>query len=222
MLTGLTNLPTYEGVCDSVVTTDERRQVDVEQRLILNAHTPVDHAQIHLRWMAKDERGQRIVGGTSCESQCVETVADKVCRHARCKVADIIAPKNGCTASCCQPEHFPGGHRCWIPHHTVQEQGLPCFCKHVRAIVRCRAIHAQTNSRASLAQQPDWGDARSEPHVRTGTVRDASARLPQARDLICTRVNHVRVPHVRSHPAQVLCQLYWRAAKGFSTVGRLI
>src|SRR5260370_1194293 len=90
----LREFPTYKGTCNGVVTPNECGQVDIEQPLFLNTHPPIDNAQIHVRWMAKDERGQRIVGSTSREFQRVETIADEVCRHARCEGADIIATED--------------------------------------------------------------------------------------------------------------------------------
>src|SRR5437667_591826 len=121
MLTSLTELSTHKGASNSVVTADERRQVDVEQCLILHAHPAIDHVQIDLRWMAKDERGQRVVGSPPRESQRVETVADEVCRHARREGANVIATEHSCSTPCCQPQHVPGGGCCRIARHPVQE-----------------------------------------------------------------------------------------------------
>src|SRR5436190_18357286 len=137
MLAILMEFSTHEVVRDGVMTADECRQVDVEQRLSLNAHPSIDHAQIYLRWVAKDERGQRIMGSPSCKFQCIEPIADKICRHSRREIANVIATKDGCTSSCCQPQNFSSGHCCRIARHPVQEQGLPCFCKQMRTIVGC-------------------------------------------------------------------------------------
>ena len=43
---------------DRVMAFDEDRQINIDQLLILNTYSSIDDAQIHLWWMAKDQRRQ--------------------------------------------------------------------------------------------------------------------------------------------------------------------
>src|SRR5438128_934475 len=101
LLTSLTEFPTHKGASNSVVASNECGQVEVEQCLILHTHPSINHAQIHLWWMTKDKRGQWIVRNTSRESQCIEPIADKVCRHTWGEEANSITSEDSCATSRC-------------------------------------------------------------------------------------------------------------------------
>lgn len=70
---------------------DEDRQINVEQLLILHSYSSIDHAQIYLWGMAKDERCQWIMNRSSCQVKRVKAVADNIGCHTWRKIANIVA-----------------------------------------------------------------------------------------------------------------------------------
>ena len=83
--------PTRKRKRDRIMAFDEDRQINIEQMLILDPYSSIDHTQINLWWVAKDERSQRIVNCSSCQVKRVEAVADEIGCHTRCEIAYIIA-----------------------------------------------------------------------------------------------------------------------------------
>src|SRR5712691_8384945 len=173
---------------------DEDRKINVEQLLFLNAYLPVDHAQIYLWWVAKDERGQGIVNCPSCQVKRFETIPDEIGCHTWCQVADIVASQCGSAASSCQPERFPGGQSRGVACDALQEHGLPGFVQEMGAIVGCRPVHTKSQARASFPHLADGSYTRCQSHVRAGTVRNAGVRLSQSADFLRSRMHHVGVP----------------------------
>src|SRR5579884_3466977 len=106
-LTTLAQFSPHKGAGNSIVTTDQGGQIDIEQGLILHAHAAIDDAQVDTRWMTEDKRGQRIMWRAAGEFQRIETIADEVGSHAGGKIADIVTTQDGRASSRCQPESFP-------------------------------------------------------------------------------------------------------------------
>lgn len=126
---------TREGACNGVVTLNERREIDIQQRLVLNSDPAIDDAQIDLGRMTKDQRGQGVMDGPTCKRERIEPIADEVCRHAGREVANVITAKHGSAASGCQPECFAGGHGCRVAQHAMQQERLSRFGQQMRAII---------------------------------------------------------------------------------------
>src|SRR5579885_1956430 len=94
-LTTLAQFPPHKGAGNSIVTTDESGQVDIEQGLVLHAHAAIDDAQVNARRMAEDKRSQRVMRRAASECQRIETIADEVGGHTGGEIADIVATEDG-------------------------------------------------------------------------------------------------------------------------------
>src|SRR5438067_3611643 len=103
-------IPRGEGTGQRVVLGDQSRQVDVDERAALNAHAPIDDAEVNRGRLAENQRGKGIVDSAPGEGQCVEAVADEVRGHAGREVANVVATKHGGTAPGSQPERLTGAH----------------------------------------------------------------------------------------------------------------
>src|SRR5579885_671957 len=52
---------------NGVMAADQFGKFDIEQCLIFDAYSPVNNTQVYVWRMAEDERGARIVWGSSCQ-----------------------------------------------------------------------------------------------------------------------------------------------------------
>src|SRR5437764_3002459 len=118
-------IPRDEGTGQRVVVGDQGRQVDVDELAALNAHAPIDDAEVNGGRLAEDQRGKGIVDGAPGEGQCVEAEADEVRRHAGREVANIVAAKYGGAAPGGQPERLTGAHGGGVAADARHQQGLP-------------------------------------------------------------------------------------------------
>ena len=73
-----------------------------------------------------------------------------------------------------------------------------------RAIVRGGAIHPKADARPGPPQGLERCDAGGETHIGARAMRDAGLGVPQPRDFVRARMDHVGVPDIWADPTQVL------------------
>src|SRR3954451_16864960 len=144
--------PPGQRVSYSVVPLDEHGQVHIEQLAVLDTHMPVDDAQVYVGRLAEDERSERIVTRPPRKAEGVEPVADEIRRHAWGEHADVVTSERRRAAAGRQPQRLARGERGWATRDAMQQQRNPCLRQQMRAVVGGRAVHAETDARASLPQ----------------------------------------------------------------------
>src|SRR4029078_2752804 len=82
------------------------------------------------------------------------------------------------------------------------EKRLLDLQEEVAPLVRGRAVDAEADAHARVAQRPPRGDARAEAEVRGRTVRHARSCAAEPRHLVVGEVHAVRAPDVAIEPAE--------------------
>ena len=105
----------------------------------------------------------------------VEINADEIRTFSRLQGADIFSseyrsPAAGCQFQCLagsENRDFSRGKRCTHQScpYTGNQHGLPCFGKHVRAVIAGRSIHTEPNIDLRCQELLDGGYARSQAHI---------------------------------------------------------
>ena len=89
----------------------------------------------------------------------------------------------------------------------LQQQRLARLRQHVRTIVGCAAIHAQTHRTAGLPQTPAPGRSPTPAACSSRTVRDPDAGASPNARFPAIKEDAVRQPRIATHPADVLQQI---------------
>ena len=94
--------------------------------------------------------------------------------------------------------------------------------EHVRCIVRCGSVDAETHAHAGVRERTERRDAAAESHVRRRAMRDAGLRRAESPDLGGRRMDGMREPHVVARPTQALRKFDRPATVAFETVPLLV
>ena len=73
-----------------------------------------------------------------------------------------------------------------------------------RAVVGRRAVHTEANGYAELKHLRDARNAGRKLHIGNRAVAYAGSGIRQEIQFLVIKMNSVRVPHVRAHPAERL------------------
>ena len=158
----------------------------------------------------EDQPGHRV--GGAAELEPVRRPDGEVGALARRDRADVVACQHLGAAARSQPDRLPCSHRLRPAAPARDEQRLLDVVEEVAALVRRRPVDAEPDAHARLQHRLHRRNARAEPQVRRGAVRDAGAGRREAADLGIGQVHAVRAPDVPVEPAERVEVLDRRAA----------
>src|ERR1700731_4165067 len=95
-------------------------------------------------------------------------------------------------------------HARGIVCQAIDHQRVGHTFDQIRAVVRCRAVDAETNGRSGFLELFGTALARSEHHVRRWTVTHSDTGTAKPGDLVIIEVDAVRQPCAVVHPTDLL------------------
>src|SRR5919197_3741339 len=164
----------------------------------------------------EDEAGNRVA--RAAELEAVRPPHGEVGALAGLERAEVVAAEERRAAARAELERLADGECGRAVAAAGEEERLLHFEEEVAALVRGRAVDAEADAHARVAQGPHPGEARSQPEVRGRAVGDPRAGCDEGGDVVVVEVHAVRAPHVLGEPAEPLEVLHGSAAVELAAV----
>src|SRR5829696_953576 len=123
---------------------------------------------------------------------------------ARLERAEIFTGEHPRATASAEPQRLARRQCLRAAAPACDEERLLDLEEEVAALVRGRAVDAESHPNARVEQAAHRRNTGSEPQVRGGAVRDARARFREPRDVAVVEVDAVRAPDVSVEPAELL------------------